>query len=215
MLVDAPHRLLIVTATCAACVVAVAVSTAELVPWAAGRAGPGASRLHRTQRPGSMPEGAGATRPACTDQASPDLSAAPANPGGQRASRPPFPYADIVRDVAARQGIDPMLVRAIIQVESAFEAQARSPQGAMGLMQITPNVAALYAVRDPFNPGANIEAGIRHLKALLSRFNRTLAVAAYNAGEAAVVHFGGVPPYPETRSFVTEVLRLADEPDAR
>jgi len=114
-----------------------------------------------------------------------------------------------VTQVAERQGVDPLLIRAIIQVESAFEAQVRSPQGAMGLMQITPAIAERYDVKDPYDPGANIEAGIKHLKSLLSRFDLALALAAYNAGEAAVTHFRGVPPYEETRSFVKQVLQLA------
>jgi soluble lytic murein transglycosylase-like protein len=71
-----------------------------------------------------------------------------------------------------------------------------------------PDTARRYAVANPYDPGANVEAGIRHLKSLLERFELSLALAAYNAGEAAVNRFGGIPPYPETRNYVTQVLRL-------
>ena len=128
----------------------------------------------------------------------------------QKAVGGSFPYSAIVYEVAERQGVDPLLIRAIIQVESAFIARVRSPHGAMGLMQISPKVAARYAVRDPYDPAANIEAGILHLKWLLSKFELPVALAAYNAGDGAVAQWGGrVPPYRETRRFVQQVLRLA------
>jgi soluble lytic murein transglycosylase-like protein len=79
----------------------------------------------------------------------------------------------------------------------------------MGLMQLMPATARRYAVTDPYDPASNIEAGIKHLKSLLERFTEELALAAYNAGEAAVQRFRGVPPYPETRSYVDRILRLA------
>jgi soluble lytic murein transglycosylase-like protein len=121
------------------------------------------------------------------------------------------PYAAIIVRAAARHGIDANLVRAVIQVESGFQAQARSTQGAMGLMQLTPETARRYAVENPFDPAANIDGGTKHLKSLISRFDLdlSLALAAYNAGEAAVYHFRGMPPYPETRTFVRQVLHVA------
>ncbi len=124
------------------------------------------------------------------------------------ASLPWVPFADLIDHVAAREGVDPALVRAVIEVESAYQPQARSPKGAMGLMQLMPDTARRYGVADPYDPGANIEAGIKHLKALLDRFAPSLALAAYNAGEAAVERFGGVPPYPETQNYVRQVLGL-------
>lgn len=118
------------------------------------------------------------------------------------------PYSDIIDTVAEREGVDPRLVHAVIQVESAYQAQARSRKGAMGLMQLMPDTARRYSVRNAYDPGANIEAGIRHLKSLLDRFELSLALAAYNAGEAAVERFRGIPPYPETQNYVRQVLRL-------
>jgi hypothetical protein len=121
----------------------------------------------------------------------------------------PAPYADLVDEVAARHGVNPRLVNAMIRVESGYRADARSRKGAMGLMQLMPETARQYAVQNPYEPRANIEAGIKHLRSLLERFTLPLALAAYNAGEAAVQRFGGVPPYPETRDYVQQVLRLS------
>ena len=78
----------------------------------------------------------------------------------------------------------------------------------MGLMQLMPDTARLYQVADPSDPKTNIEAGIKHLKSLLERFPPALALAAYNAGEAAVARFGGIPPYAETRDYVSRILTL-------
>jgi hypothetical protein len=139
-------------------------------------------------------------------------------PGGRTGGGGPGSRTDLQRDprfdpiiekVSAVHGVDATLVRALIQVESNYESRARSPKGAMGLMQIMPATARQYAVADPYDPASNIEAGITHLKSLLDRFTVELALAAYNAGEAAVQRFRGVPPYPETRSYVDRILRLA------
>ena len=119
------------------------------------------------------------------------------------------PYAELIATAAATHGVDPTLVRAVIEVESAFQADARSPKGAMGLMQLMPATARQYQLDDPFDPQANVDAGIRHLRSLLDRFELTLALAAYNAGEGAVRKFGGIPPYRETRDYVSRVLSLA------
>ena len=117
-------------------------------------------------------------------------------------------YAAIIDQVSVEQGVSSKLVRAVIQVESAYRQNARSPKGAMGLMQLMPRTARQYSLTDPYDPAANIEAGIRHLKSLLDRFTLPLALAAYNAGEGAVQRFGGVPPYPETRAYVSRILKL-------
>ena len=122
---------------------------------------------------------------------------------------PPVKYGEIIDKVSAEQGVSPKLVRALIQVESAYHERARSPKGAMGLMQLMPETARQYAVADPYDPRANIEAGIKHLKSLLERLPVALALAAYNAGEAAVQRFNGVPPYRETQDYVARILRLA------
>jgi soluble lytic murein transglycosylase-like protein len=121
------------------------------------------------------------------------------------------PYSELIDTLSARHGVDPRLVKAIIRVESAYQERARSRKGAMGLMQLMPDTARQYAVRDPYEPRSNIEAGIRHLSSLLEHFTVPLALAAYNAGEAAVRRFGGVPPYPETRDYVGRVLRLSGQ----
>jgi hypothetical protein len=117
-------------------------------------------------------------------------------------------YADIIDRFSAEQGVSARLVRAVIQVESAYQQNARSKKGAMGLMQLMPETARQYAVRNPYDPAANIEAGVKRLKALLDHLPLALALAAYNAGEAAVQRFRGIPPYPETRNYVNSVLRL-------
>ena len=119
------------------------------------------------------------------------------------------PYGEIIASVSEAHGVDPMLVRALIQVESNYKPRARSPKGAMGLMQLMPATARVYRVRNPFDPRANIEAGIKHLKMLIDRFGVELALAAYNAGEGAVKKFNGIPPYRETRNYVSRILSLA------
>jgi soluble lytic murein transglycosylase-like protein len=121
---------------------------------------------------------------------------------------PAVRYATLIDHLATEQGVDARLVRAIIQVESAFQERARSRKGAMGLMQIMPDTARQYAVADPYEPRSNIEAGIKHLKYLMTRLPLSLALAAYNAGEAAVQRYRGIPPYAETRDYVTRVLKL-------
>jgi len=120
------------------------------------------------------------------------------------------PYSEIIDRVAAEQDVPVKLVRAVIQVESAYNVRARSPKGAMGLMQLMPATARQYALADPYDPASNIEAGIKHLKSLLQRLPVALALAAYNAGEAAVQRFNGIPPYPETRDYVSRILALAN-----
>ena len=128
------------------------------------------------------------------------------------APNPPDPvwssaYADIIDQVAARHGVNAKLVNAVIQVESAYQERARSPKGAMGLMQLMPATARQFAVADPYEARSNIEGGTQYLKSLLDQFELPLALAAYNAGEAAVRRFGGIPPYPETREYVSRVLK--------
>ena len=120
------------------------------------------------------------------------------------------PYSDIIDRVAAEQNVPAKLVRAVIQVESAYNVRARSAKGAMGLMQLMPATARQYAVVDPYDPASNIEAGIKHLKSLMRRLPVALALAAYNAGEATVQRFNGIPPYPETRNYVSRILALAN-----
>jgi soluble lytic murein transglycosylase-like protein len=119
------------------------------------------------------------------------------------------PYGAIIDRISAEQGVPPKLVRAVIQVESAYQERARSKKGAMGLMQLMPQTARQYAVANPYDPESNIEAGIKYLKSLLDRLPVALALAAYNAGEGAVERFHGIPPYPETQQYVSRILQLA------
>lgn len=139
----------------------------------------------------------------------PDAAPAPPVPVAiELAPRPARPFAEIIDAVSVRHGVNPALVYALIEVESAYRPAARSPKGAMGLMQLMPATAQQYAVTDPFDPTANIEAGTRHLRSLLDRYDIDAALAAYNAGEGPVRKFGGVPPYPETRRYVAKILEL-------
>jgi transglycosylase-like protein with SLT domain len=121
----------------------------------------------------------------------------------------PVKYGEIIDRVSAAHNVPATLVRAVIQVESAYHERARSPKGAMGLMQLMPATAKQYAVSDPYDPASNIEAGVKYLKSLLERLPVALALAAYNAGEAAVQRFNGIPPYRETQDYVARILRLA------
>jgi hypothetical protein len=117
-------------------------------------------------------------------------------------------YDPIIERASDRHGVDARLVKAVIQVESGFQPRARSHKGAMGLMQLMPKTARQYTARNLYDPASNIEAGTRHLKKLLAEFELPLALAAYNAGEAAVRRFGGIPPYDETRTYVARILGL-------
>ncbi len=137
----------------------------------------------------------------------PEPAAEVATPAPQPADL--VPYGEIIDKFSREQGVDARLVRAVIQVESAYQERARSRKGAMGLMQLMPETARQYAVADPYDPASNIEAGIKHLKGLIERLPRLeLALAAYNAGEAAVQKFRGIPPFPETRDYVARIMKL-------
>ncbi len=120
------------------------------------------------------------------------------------------PYGEIITSVSQAHGVDPMLVRALIQVESGYRPKARSRKGAMGLMQLMPSTAREYNVRNAYEPRANIAAGVKHLKTLIDKFRGVeLALAAYNAGPGAVKKFNGIPPYRETRNYVARILSIA------
>jgi len=120
-------------------------------------------------------------------------------------------YNELIASAAEAHGVDPILVQALIQVESNYKPRARSIKGAMGLMQIMPATAREYNVRNAYDPKANIDAGIKKLKGLLDKFDGAfdLALAAYNAGEGAVQKFNGIPPYRETRNYVSRILSIA------
>ena len=123
---------------------------------------------------------------------------------------PPIPerYRELVAKTAAKHGVDARVVNALIQVESAYHSRAVSAKGARGLMQLMPATGRQYGALDLFDPKVNLDAGVQHLKKLLSRYDLPLALAAYNAGEAAVDRFGGIPPFRETQDYVSRILRL-------
>jgi soluble lytic murein transglycosylase-like protein len=117
-------------------------------------------------------------------------------------------FDDLIVQHASINSLNPDFVRAVIQAESAFNPWARSHKGAMGLMQLMPQTAADYRVRNVYDPEENIRAGVAYLRSLLDRYNSdpSLALAAYNAGPRAVDKYGGaVPPYKETRAYVARI----------
>ncbi|MGQ9369959.1 lytic transglycosylase domain-containing protein [Azospirillum sp. A39] len=134
-------------------------------------------------------------------------------PGNGPLRGPAAPPAEIVRLVegmAPRYGLDPALVLAVIRVESAFRSDAVSPKEAAGLMQLIPETAERFAVKDVFDAEDNIRGGMKYLRWLLAYFRGdvSLALAAYNAGEGAVDKYRGVPPYRETQGYVQLIRRL-------
>ena len=126
------------------------------------------------------------------------------SPGG------PGKFQSFIHAASNRFGVDPALVEAVIQVESGFNPHAISTKGATGLMQLMADTANEYRVKDRHNPRQNINAGVAHLRKLMDKFNGdvSLAIAAYNAGATAVERYGGIPPYPETRRYVSKVMRF-------
>lgn len=117
--------------------------------------------------------------------------------------------SDIVQAAAKRENVDPRLVNAIAQAESGGDQSAVSPVGAIGVMQLMPDTAAGLGV-DPYDEQQNVEGGAKYLREMLDTFGGDVrkAVAAYNAGPAAVKAYGGVPPYPETQEYVDRVLDM-------
>jgi hypothetical protein len=125
------------------------------------------------------------------------------------------PYLHEISEASYRYGVPDRLVTAVIRAESGFNPHAVSRKGAQGLMQLMPATASGLGVRNSFDPRENIHGGVRHLRGLIDRFpgNLPLAIAAYNAGEKAVLTYGGIPPYPETQDYVSKVMRYYGVPD--
>jgi len=147
-------------------------------------------------------------------QAAPSASAATAAvPVGAPGPGGAVPYAAEIEAAAARHGLDPALLKALIRQESGFDPNARSPAGAVGLTQLMPGTAAALGVRDATDPAQAIEGGAKYLAEQLRRFggDPTEALAAYNAGPGAVQRYGGVPPYAETQQYVQRVLAFAEQ----
>jgi soluble lytic murein transglycosylase-like protein len=140
--------------------------------------------------------------------APPMEAAAPGRADASRAAR--GRYATHIRAAAQASDVDAALIHAVISAESGYNPSARSPKGAVGLMQLMPDTAARYSVANRLDPEQNIQGGARYLRDLLRMFNNDLqlVLAAYNAGEKAVLKYGNrIPPYPETAAYVPRVLK--------
>jgi soluble lytic murein transglycosylase-like protein len=143
-------------------------------------------------------------------QAATAPTATPASAASQPGSS--SQYDALIESSAARNGVDPAILHGLIQQESGFDPSSRSSAGAVGLTQLMPGTASSLGVANPADPAESIEGGARYLAQMMSRFggNTTDALAAYNAGPGAVQQYGGVPPYPETQSYVEKVLGYAE-----
>ena len=122
-------------------------------------------------------------------------------------------YDGLIINAARKHNMDPALIKAVIKAESNFNHRAVSRKGARGLMQLMPATASSLQVQDSFHPENNIEGGVKYLRYLLNYFNGNLplALAAYNAGENAVIRHGGVPPYRETKEYIQRVFSYLDK----
>jgi len=139
-----------------------------------------------------------------------ETSATPNNWRVPRTNQVRHQVYSLVDEASEQFNVDKALVRAIIQAESDYNVNALSPKGASGLMQLMPSTAAQYGVQDIFDPKQNIWAGVQYMRYLLDKFGQdvSLAVAAYNAGENAVIRYGRIPPYAETQNYVRKVLKF-------
>lgn len=160
---------------------------------------------------GSQPQpatySASATQPA-TQSANQPLAVA-SQPVATTRIAPSVDLDQVVRDASSRNRLDPDFVNSVIKAESNFKTRAVSKKGAQGLMQLMPGTAAKLGVADPFDPKANVEAGAAHLSALLDQYHNDpiKALAAYNAGAHRVKQYNGVPPYRETRDYISKIVR--------
>jgi soluble lytic murein transglycosylase-like protein len=152
------------------------------------------------------------SKPVAEQRVNPTVVQAHTVTGGapeSEATAVPAGIEDAVARIAAEHSLPPQLIHSVIKVESNYNPYAVSNKGALGIMQLIPETARRFGVKNVFNPEENIQGGARYLRYLLDLFEGSypLALAAYNAGEAAVARYGGIPPYPETQNYVILVRR--------
>jgi soluble lytic murein transglycosylase-like protein len=154
-------------------------------------------------------------RKVISNEGSPQARRGATRQAAVRVRRPDPELETLIDRHCDAHALDARLVRALIQVESAWDRTAVSRAGAMGLMQLMPDTAALMRVADPYDPAENVRAGTAFLRRMIDRFGGRLelALAAYNAGPEAVERHGGIPPYAETRDYVRRILGRYDGPD--
>jgi soluble lytic murein transglycosylase-like protein len=163
----------------------------------------------------NFPQGTSARKAKLRAKTSAATSAPAASPSvspakNHRSQGIPATYLEIINRTCEKFGMDPSLVHAVVKVESDYNTFALSRKGAMGLMQLMPQTALEMNVKNTFSPHENIEGGVRYLRSLIDRYegNLSLALAAYNSGETSVNRWGTIPPFKETREYVTKVLSL-------
>jgi len=139
------------------------------------------------------------------------------SPGAQGRMQKISDYDGIITAVAKKHNVEASLIHSIIQAESNYDCWAVSPKGAIGLMQLMPETAKQYMVKNLYDPSENIEGGVRYLKDLIKLFNGKthLVLAGYNAGQEAIKKYGGIPPYPETVNYIKKVMNSYPKPTIR
>jgi soluble lytic murein transglycosylase-like protein len=161
--------------------------------------------------PAPQPQGFQAKLDQASAAMAPTASASATGAPAPTGSGSPGQYGPAIDAAAARNGVDPALLKGLIRAESNFNPKAGSPAGAQGLTQLMPGTARGLGVSDPYDPVQSIEGGAKYLRQQLDHFGGDVskALAAYNAGPGAVQKYGGVPPYPETQAYVKRVLQYA------
>lgn len=170
------------------------------------------ARLGTAAAPAAAPVPETTSAPSFAAQLQQAAGSTPASPAFPAASDAAGPFGAEIDAAAARNGIDPALLRGLVRQESGFDPSARSGVGAVGLTQLMPATARSLGVTDPTDPAQALEGGAKYLRQQLDRFGGDVAkaLAAYNAGPGAVQKFGGVPPYAETQAYVRKVMGFAD-----